>query len=239
MSEYLDKTSTYLAASLIKDEMDYFSFHRNRFEKILKIVRDRVAPDDAILDIGSYCLHQLLALYFAGFKRLAGADLKRFNDQMRNRAAGFGINLKDCDLSKEAVPFPDSSFSLVLLAETLEHLNFHPLKVFKEIHRVLEPGGTLLITTPNLLRLNNRLKMMLGWSLNSDLREEFHAGTHYREYSAAEIDFLAASAGFKKTRCDFADFDYPNRSRTVAFVNKAAGRVFPGLKSNLIITAEK
>jgi ubiquinone/menaquinone biosynthesis C-methylase UbiE len=46
-----------------------------------------------------------------------------------------------------ALPFADSSFDLVLCAETLEHVQDVGLLV-SEARRVLEPGGTLAVTTP-------------------------------------------------------------------------------------------
>jgi SAM-dependent methyltransferase len=45
-----------------------------------------------------------------------------------------------------ALPFPDGSYSFVLCTEVLEHLR-NPRTAVSEMHRVLEPGGTLLLTT--------------------------------------------------------------------------------------------
>ncbi len=45
------------------------------------------------------------------------------------------------------LPFEESRFEAVLFGETLEHLE-HPERALAEIHRVLEPGGRLILTTP-------------------------------------------------------------------------------------------
>lgn len=42
----------------------------------------------------------------------------------------------------------DAYFDVVFSGETLEHLD-DPNQLFKDAHRVLKPGGTLIITTPN------------------------------------------------------------------------------------------
>jgi SAM-dependent methyltransferase len=48
--------------------------------------------------------------------------------------------------------------------ETLEHLVVNPLAVFRKIRRILRPGGSLLITLPNALRLTNFALMLDGRS---------------------------------------------------------------------------
>jgi SAM-dependent methyltransferase len=45
-----------------------------------------------------------------------------------------------------ALPFPDDSYSFVLCTEVLEHLR-DPRTAIAEMRRVLEPGGTLVLTT--------------------------------------------------------------------------------------------
>jgi len=50
--------------------------------------------------------------------------------------------------SGEAVPYPDSRFDIVFANNVLEHIA-DPVRVFKEVHRVLKPGGWFLAKTPN------------------------------------------------------------------------------------------
>jgi len=44
----------------------------------------------------------------------------------------------------------DSSFDVVVSCETIEHVE-HPHRAIRELARVLAPGGTLFLTTPNYL----------------------------------------------------------------------------------------
>lgn len=46
------------------------------------------------------------------------------------------------------LPFPDESFDVVLSTEVIEHVRA-PAVAVRELGRVLRPGGTLVVTTPN------------------------------------------------------------------------------------------
>lgn len=48
----------------------------------------------------------------------------------------------------EEIPFPAESFDAVLADNVLEHLE-HPVQVFREVARVLKPGGHFFTKTPN------------------------------------------------------------------------------------------
>lgn len=48
----------------------------------------------------------------------------------------------------ESLPFPNEFFGAVMITEVLEHTRDDRLTL-REIHRVMKPGGTLLISTPH------------------------------------------------------------------------------------------
>ena len=47
------------------------------------------------------------------------------------------------------IPFPDNSFDTIVTFQVIEHIKDDELFV-KELQRILRPGGTALITTPNI-----------------------------------------------------------------------------------------
>jgi len=55
------------------------------------------------------------------------------------------------DLNTFPYPFQDNSFELVEASHILEHLD-RPFEVMKELHRILKPGGRLLIRVPHFSR---------------------------------------------------------------------------------------
>jgi 2-polyprenyl-3-methyl-5-hydroxy-6-metoxy-1,4-benzoquinol methylase len=46
------------------------------------------------------------------------------------------------------IPFPDNTFDIVVSSEVIEHVP-DPYKAMQELYRVLKPGGTMVLTTPN------------------------------------------------------------------------------------------
>jgi 2-polyprenyl-3-methyl-5-hydroxy-6-metoxy-1,4-benzoquinol methylase len=58
--------------------------------------------------------------------------------------------------------FDDGSVDLVLMMEVIEHL-VDPDAVITQVYRILRNGGLLLITTPNLSSLSNRLALLAGY----------------------------------------------------------------------------
>jgi len=51
--------------------------------------------------------------------------------------------------SAQELPFSDNSFNVVIIKHIVEHLP-DPQQAIREIGRVTEPGGTLILATPNL-----------------------------------------------------------------------------------------
>jgi len=59
----------------------------------------------------------------------------------------YGIDLNYGDRFDGTLPFADDFFDYVTMLAVLEHLE-HPGQVFREVHRVLTPGGKFIFTTP-------------------------------------------------------------------------------------------
>src|SRR5258708_12713507 len=69
------------------------------------------------------------------------------------------------DLNASKLPYSDGRYCLVTCVETIEHLE-QTRFLLREIHRVLEPGGLAIITTPNILNLRSRLRYLMTGFFN-------------------------------------------------------------------------
>ena len=102
-------------------------------------------------------------------------------------------------------PYPDSTFDLVLNCEILEHLVQDPTHLLCECHRVLKPGGFLLLTTPNVLTFQNLWRLGSGRNVY-DLYSGYGVyGRHNREYTPSETINLLQECGYKVTRLVLRD----------------------------------
>lgn len=226
-------------AVLEQGEKGYGLFHRHRYILLAeKFLEFKTQEPQNFLEIGSYnCFVPVLAQTI-GYTAY-GLDLPIFIKQFEETELKFNLTIKPCDLSGEPIPFEDNWFDLINFSEVLEHFNFYPAKALVEFLRVLKSGGHLLITTPNQARFNNRLKLLLGLSINWDIKEPFSPMTHAREYTAKEVVWLLKLAGFTKISVGYAHIDYPDINIWLRRFNRFIGKICPVLASNLIITAEK
>ena len=70
-----------------------------------------------------------------------------------------------CADANASLPFHDSSFDYVLSREGIEHLE-NQMGFVRECSRVLRPGGTLVLTTPNVMHLTARFSTLLSGQRN-------------------------------------------------------------------------
>lgn len=105
-------------------------------------------------------------------------------------------------------PYQDEAFDVVLAGEILEHLVLNPFNLFVETERILKPGGRLIVTTPNAVRLVNVAAILAGENIFDKFHHVVH-GRHNREYTLAELRALVEEHGYEIERLETRDrFDY-------------------------------
>lgn len=93
--------------------------------------------------------------------------------------------------SVTAIPLPDASEDAATLIEVVEHLDDATLdSAIREAHRVVRPGGTLLITTPNAEDLGASTRQC------PDCGAEFHVYQHVRRWAAESLRDYLEERGF-------------------------------------------
>ena len=108
----------------------------------------------------------------------------------------FGVQGVRADLNLEAsLPFPDSTFDLVVCKDILEHL-LEPLLALKEAKRVLRDDGTIIISVPNHFYWPMRVRLLFGKGIIWRGVLSDH-GAAYHEWDYMHIRFFTYK-GFRK-----------------------------------------
>jgi SAM-dependent methyltransferase len=121
-------------------------------------------------------------------------------------AAGIAsIEWHQLDLNSEPkLPFKGEYFQVITLLAVVEHLNPASLvSLFKEAHRALSPGGSLILTTPAAWS-DRILKGMARVNLVSE--EEIHE--HVYAYTLPLLGWYFGKAGFSMDKVEFGYFEF-------------------------------
>lgn len=104
------------------------------------------------------------------------------------------------------IPYGDEEFDYICFIEGIEHTE-NPYNAIREVSRVLKPGGTLIMTTPNYLNIEKRLKFLITGSFTKpisqqilrDVYEGKTNGMHLSPLGYPTIKFALEYAGFQIT----------------------------------------
>ena len=93
----------------------------------------------------------------------------------------------------ENLPFPKATFDAVVCANSF-HYYQHPVRVLEEFHRVLEPGGWLILAD----WCNDFLANKIGhWALRLAHSTYIHRYAMKRCYGMKQFEEMLAIAGFR------------------------------------------
>ncbi len=127
-----------------------------------------------------------------------------------------GVDVARLDLESSRFPWEGGSFDVVIANQVFEHLKNIWLPM-SEILRVTRDGGWLVISTPNLGSLHNRMLMLAGVQPTS-IRT---FGPHVRGYTSSELlDFVKYGDAYELIRRVGVGF-YPLRARLAAPLARA------------------
>jgi SAM-dependent methyltransferase len=199
--------------------------YRPALEVYKEIADGLVAADTLLLDAG--CGEGGLVDDYQGVAKLvAGVD--RYLQPIRQTIEI--AHIAEADLS--ALPFAAGTFSLVTSSWVLEHLQ-DPLAVFREVERVLRPGGYFLFITPNAYNyliwarrlVPNRVSTPVVDAIY-DRGEDYIFHTYYRANSRRSIERYLTPLGFERRRFEYvSDPSYTAFNEVFFWLSVAVERV--------------
>lgn len=187
------------------EKSNYLNFSLDRFLKTLEIFPDDINEKSRVLELGAspYFMSLLIKKYYNCSLELANyfGDSKKVKTKESLVSEKFGVRhdvaFKHFNVEKEEFPFRPKSFDLVLFCEIIEHLTVNPVHSLLQINRLLDTGGYMIITTPNVLRYENVLKLILGKNVHDHYSGYGAYGRHNREYTPEELRVLVEGLGFR------------------------------------------
>jgi SAM-dependent methyltransferase len=161
-----------------------------------------------------------------------------------------GITYRVGDAENLGSIFGADSADLVLMIEVIEHL-LNPDDAILEVQRILHRGGALILTTPNLSSLINRLSLLAGYlplSAEVSTRKVFgrpgsSVAGHLRLHTFRSLRDFLSFYDFKIERM----YTFPNSAsmyqglgalgRLVRIVDRVSSTATSGLGSRILVVA--
>lgn len=237
---------------------------RERLYIAMRSGLDRLSSEKStILDFGPYpgsLLRLLRTLQPSSSCRLIGAGLmasREFVQHMQEASPAeiYTVNLDPAGRQfsvkgyPDRVPLGDGVVDLAFALEIIEHLT-SPFHLLDEAFRLLVSGGHLVITTPNVTRIGNVFKLLVGRSPNDRLAPPGYDNPddewrpHAREYSMDELAQMLSQTGFQFIQRRFflgedtQDCRQPVK-QSILDLAKVPFYAIPHLRGSLLVVARK
>ncbi|HUV35687.1 MAG TPA: class I SAM-dependent methyltransferase [Patescibacteria group bacterium] len=182
---------------------------RRRFETVTGLLG--TGSGAHVLDVGCGWGYNLFLLHGAGFDP-CGIDIVAddfFAARLIAAANGYPALLACADVSD--LPFPDGAFGAVTSIETFEHIyGADRERTVSEIARVLVPGGSVALSTPNYHSLVERGKRFIVkmpvlkrlfpamcYPVGEVSRKDYHPYRYHRPVAAIDLERLLEKNGFE------------------------------------------
>ncbi|MEN6615080.1 MAG: class I SAM-dependent methyltransferase [Syntrophorhabdus sp.] len=177
---------------------------------------------DRLMALARDGVHEKIAEYLEKQRRGKVLDVPTGSGALAFRLKNMGFDVSCCDINAErfaapglsvdtgdlnhSLPYNDAAFDYVCFLEAIEHTE-NPYNAVREISRVLKPNGIIVLTTPNYLNIERRLKfLMTGFFTKPVSKDTFRKrfGSHVYDMHISPlgytlIRFILEHAGFTIT----------------------------------------
>ncbi len=158
--------------------------------------------DRAPAPIARLEIHETVARILDPFPRGKLLDVPAGEGALSARLSKAGFQVRACDLYPEifrlpeievrrgdlsgVLPYNDAEFQYITCLEGLEHIE-NPHQAIREFARLLSPGGQLVISVPNILNIEERVKWLLnGYTSHFKPISEEHLRMRHEQWGEKE-----------------------------------------------------
>ena len=187
---------------LILPTDNYHQNHKRRMARTLQVLKDN-KPKGRLLELGGSGVFTLAAkeLFPDLEVEVTNFDssqslVHEFCPSMGKKYACF--KAYNIDLETDSIPAENDSYDWVTCCEVIEHMEIDPMAMMWEINRVVKRGGSLLLTTPNVVSSRGIAKMLAGVEpyFYMQYRHDRSFYRHNYEYSIHSLMQVVQASGF-------------------------------------------
>lgn len=179
--------------------------HKPRYDAVLNSIEDlidlRRTNHLKILEVGvePFIFTEMLVDHFPNAE-IYGIGYGEKESELHD-VKGTEIEVRYCNVEEDEWPFGDDEFDVVTMMAILEHL-FDPVAALIQARRVLDSRGRFMLTTPNAVRLNQRVTTLLGRNPFDGFPLESRYNRHQHEFTSEELADLLPRTGLCPVRLE-------------------------------------
>lgn len=173
---------------------NYYFISYPRFYLVYSLVSSYLSQGSSILEVGPGYGFILLSLKDAGYT-VKGAELDVNIPAYSRTLIHEGVPLYPLNIEQDVISDEIQGNDLIIASEVLEHLHTSLIVSVGRIATMCKNGGLILITVPNIYRLENYLKIFFRENIcedfpsnsHSDIAQQVDLRTHPREPTMKDL----------------------------------------------------
>lgn len=188
---------------------NYIRLSLVRMMRVGRCLRDFGRPGQRVLDFGSYFGN------FSLFARRLGFEVDAYDaysayspalDEEVDALRKAGVTILDRTNNEGLLKSLDRKYDFILCLGVIEHIPHTPKGLMTDLVSILNPGGHLLIDTPNIAYVYQRKKLLSGISVHPSIGIQFNTPLpfegHHREFTLAEVEYMLSEIGLEVVSTD-------------------------------------
>ena len=183
---------------------NYYIQQKPRYFQTIKYLCSLELPEKKnILEIGGGQIALLMKELFNDTCTIADV-----NEAHKSGILNYGVDFLRCDLLHDNLE-EKSAYDLVIMCEVIEHMPIPPHIILEKIKTWIKPNGLLFLTTPNLYRFRNLIRLALGMRVFDTflIPERGKSIGHPIEYSKTHMEWQLKEAGFSSINIELKQLD--------------------------------